>query len=176
MDFTQLALAHSVADIAVSAFVLRFLPDPGAALREQRLELASGGVAGVVVWGRGLRLGARRLLDKVFDEHEAARYTGGSVLTDDRSLPESLSHPRWANSLGRVRHSHRMMAGAGLLRRHRIAFGTHDGYRLSCPVGSRGAGRGSAAHRGSRATPTGSRDSRCAPPHRTGWTPAAVPW
>lgn len=53
MDVTQLALAHGVADIAVSAFALRFLPDPGAALREQRLELASGGVAGVVVWGAG---------------------------------------------------------------------------------------------------------------------------
>ncbi len=84
MDVTQLAVAEGVADIAVSAFVLRFLPDPAAALREQHRVLRSGGVAGVAVWGADRDAPHEALFDKVLDEHGAAPYTGGSVLTDEQ--------------------------------------------------------------------------------------------
>lgn len=83
MDVTRLGFAGAVADIAVSAFVLRFLPDPLWALREQRRVLARGGAAGVVVWGAGRDAPYETLLEKVLDEHGAAPYIGRSVLTDD---------------------------------------------------------------------------------------------
>ncbi|MGB9377695.1 MAG: methyltransferase domain-containing protein [Mycobacteriales bacterium] len=83
MDVARLALADGVADVAVSTFVLRFVPDPLVALREQRRILADGGVAGVAVWGAAEDSPHEALLDRILDENGADPFVSRVVLTDD---------------------------------------------------------------------------------------------
>jgi SAM-dependent methyltransferase len=102
MDVTRLALGDSIADVAVSAFVLRFLTDPTEALREQHRVLRVGGVAGVVVWGTAADATHEALFDEVLDEHGAAPYVFGRPLTDKllddpdklRAAMEAAGFPR----------------------------------------------------------------------------------
>ena len=52
MDATRLAFTHEAFDVAVTAFVLQFLPDPADGLAEAWRVLRPGGRIGVATWGQ----------------------------------------------------------------------------------------------------------------------------
>lgn len=57
MDAENLALPDASFDVALCAFGLMYLPDPGRALREMRRVLRSGGRLAVAIWGERARCG-----------------------------------------------------------------------------------------------------------------------
>lgn len=81
-DVTKLPLPDDAVAASVSAFVLRFLPEPIAALQEQRRVLQPGGRAGVVVWGAASDVAQESILEAVLDEHGAPPYRSPTPLTD----------------------------------------------------------------------------------------------
>jgi ubiquinone/menaquinone biosynthesis C-methylase UbiE len=81
-DVTRLPIADNAVAASTSAFVLRFLDEPVAALREQRRVLRPGGRAGVVVWGPADEAPQEAMLSAVFDEYGAPTYSSPTPLTD----------------------------------------------------------------------------------------------
>jgi ubiquinone/menaquinone biosynthesis C-methylase UbiE len=82
-DVTRLPLPDEAVSASVSAFVLRFLTEPIAALREQRRVLRPGGRCGIVVWGTADEAPQEALLGDVLDAHGAPSYSSPTPLTDD---------------------------------------------------------------------------------------------
>lgn len=81
-DVTRLPMQDDTVAASTSAFVLRFLTDPLAALREQHRVLHPDGRAGIVVWGSADLAPQEALLDEVLDQHRAPPYSSPTPLTD----------------------------------------------------------------------------------------------
>jgi ubiquinone/menaquinone biosynthesis C-methylase UbiE len=71
MDAARLALAPAVFDVAVAAFMLFHLDDPGAGLSELRRVLRSGGTVGTLTWGDDPGYPAVHTWDAELDAHGA---------------------------------------------------------------------------------------------------------
>ena len=80
MDAACLAYAPKAFDVALLAFVLFHLPEPGAALSEAKRVLRSGGWVGAATWGSDLESKATRVWDEILDAH------GAPPLDDDADL------------------------------------------------------------------------------------------
>jgi len=78
-DAAALPFATAAYDVVVMAFVLFFVPEPPAALREARRVLRAGGTVGLTTWGRHAVVPALEVWTDVLDRHGAPA---------DRPLPE----------------------------------------------------------------------------------------
>lgn len=89
-DARRLAVADRVADVAVLAFMLQHLPDPGRAVAELGRVVRPGGALGLAAWGSEPPWRAAKVLAETYDAHGApppASSRLGATLTD---TPEKL--------------------------------------------------------------------------------------
>lgn len=90
-DGTRLPFAGESFDVAVLAFMLFHLPDPGAGLVEARRVLRAGGALGIATWGRDYPVPATDIWHEELDRHGAPADTALVSRHDLVDTPEKVA-------------------------------------------------------------------------------------
>jgi ubiquinone/menaquinone biosynthesis C-methylase UbiE len=83
MDAQQVAIASSMIDVAILAFMLFHVAEPHQALLEIKRVLRPGGTIGTVTWGKQERFPAEVVWDEELDAHGAGPDPVASIRHDD---------------------------------------------------------------------------------------------